>query len=101
MITHKGVHVMPAYDYIIVGTGSAGCVLANRFSEDPQIRVLLVEAGGPDTKAEIHIPAAFSKLFKSSYDWNYQTAAEPEMQGRTLQQIRQYSETLYHPAGTC
>jgi choline dehydrogenase-like flavoprotein len=50
------------YDYVIVGAGSAGCVLANRLSEDPDVQVLLIEAGPPDTADFIHIPAAFSAL---------------------------------------
>src|SRR5947207_5432440 len=52
-------HLATMYDYIIVGAGSAGCVLANRLSADEKTSVALVEAGGPDTKQEIHIPAAF------------------------------------------
>jgi choline dehydrogenase len=72
------------YDYIIVGAGSAGCTLANRLSEDPQINVLLLEAGGDDKKQEIHIPAAFSKLFKTPYDWEYYTEAEPAMAQREM-----------------
>lgn len=72
------------YDYIIIGAGSAGCVLAHRLSEDAQTRVLLLEAGGPDTKQEIHVPAAFSKLFKTSVDWEYYTEAEPNMADRTM-----------------
>jgi choline dehydrogenase len=72
------------YDYIIVGAGSAGCVLANRLTEDPQTSVLLIEAGGSDKKQEIHIPAAFSKLFKTSYDWAYFTEEEPQMANRKL-----------------
>jgi choline dehydrogenase len=50
-------------DYVIVGAGSAGCVLADRLSADGTSRVLVIEAGGPDRKAEISIPAAFPKLF--------------------------------------
>ncbi len=72
------------HDYVIVGAGSAGCVLANRLTEDPSVTVLLLEAGGPDKKQEIGIPAAFSKLFKSSYDWAYYTEAEPHLNNRTL-----------------
>ena len=61
------------YDYVIVGAGSAGCALANRLSEDPSTSVLLLEAGGPDEAQEIHIPAAFSSLFKTPIDWAYET----------------------------
>ncbi|NUW43044.1 GMC family oxidoreductase [Nonomuraea rhodomycinica] len=72
------------YDYVIVGAGSAGCVLAGRLSADPGVSVALVEAGGPDDKLEIRMPAAFNKLFKTAYDWNYTTAKQPEMSGREL-----------------
>lgn len=72
------------YDYIIVGAGSAGCVLANRLTEDPRTSVLLLEAGGPDKKQEIHIPAAFSKLFKTPVDWEYYTEEEPQMANRKM-----------------
>ncbi|WP_068929032.1 GMC family oxidoreductase [Planobispora rosea] len=72
------------YDYVIVGAGSAGCVLANRLSEDPSARVLLLEAGGPDRKLEIRMPVGFAKLFKTDYDWNFTTAKQPEMSGREL-----------------
>lgn len=71
-------------DYVVVGAGSAGCVLAARLTEDPGIDVLLLEAGGPDQAREIHIPAAFSKLFRSHVDWNYDTAPEPELAGREI-----------------
>ncbi len=72
------------YDYIIVGAGSAGCVLANRLSEDPSVKVLLLEAGGPDTRKEIHIPVAFSKLFKTPCDWAFYTEQEPKLENRNL-----------------
>ncbi|HWG51334.1 MAG TPA: choline dehydrogenase [Candidatus Acidoferrales bacterium] len=72
------------YDYIIVGAGSAGCVLANRLSEDPKAKVLLLEAGGPDSRKEIHIPVAFSKLFRTACDWAYYTEPEPQLGKRSL-----------------
>jgi choline dehydrogenase len=72
------------YDYVIVGAGSAGCVLASRLSENPGTRVLLLEAGPPDTADEIHIPAAVSFLFKSAYDWDYQTVPQDRAGGRSV-----------------
>ena len=72
------------YDYIIVGAGSAGCVLAARLTENSSANVLLLEAGGPDTTREIRIPAAFSKLFKTEVDWNYSTEPEPYLNNRQL-----------------
>lgn len=72
------------YDYVIVGAGSAGCVLANRLSMDPGVTVALVEAGGQDDKLEIRMPAGFAKLFKTEYDWNYTTAKQAEMSGREM-----------------
>src|SRR5271156_1595037 len=72
------------YDYIIVGAGSAGCVLAARLTEDLRTRVLLLEAGGPGGAKEIRIPAAFSKLFKTGVDWNYATEPEPHLHERRL-----------------
>ena len=58
-------------DYVVVGAGSAGCVLAARLTRGPRGHVTLIEAGGPDTAQEIHIPVAFPQLFKSQYDWDY------------------------------
>ena len=71
-------------DYVIVGSGSAGCVLAARLSEDPDVSVLLLEAGGPDTAPEIHIPAMFPIMFKSSLDWDLTGDEEPGLDGRRL-----------------
>ena len=72
------------YDYVIVGAGSAGCVLASRLSEDPDVRVLLVEACPPDTADEIHIPAAINLLFQTAYDWNYYTTPQDRLHGRPI-----------------
>ncbi len=72
------------FDYIIIGAGSAGCVLANRLSEDPDNRVLLLEAGGPDKKMEIHIPAAYSKLNRTEVDWGFETEPQPQVLNRKM-----------------
>lgn len=72
------------FDFVIVGAGSAGCVLANRLTENKKISVLLIEAGLPDKRQEIHIPAAFSKLFKTDYDWAYYTEQQPHLNNRSL-----------------
>src|SRR5581483_2299122 len=74
----------PIYDYIIIGAGSAGCVLARRLTADAQIKVLLLEAGGPDKRQEIHIPAAFNKLFKTECDWAYETEELEHMKRRRM-----------------
>ena len=71
-------------DYVIVGAGSAGCVLAGRLSEDPDAEVVVLEAGGPDTAPELHIPAAFPAVFKSSLDWDLFGEQEPGLGNRRL-----------------
>jgi choline dehydrogenase-like flavoprotein len=78
------------FDYVIVGGGSAGCVVAARLAEDPGSRVLLLEAG-PDASAveEVRVPAAYSRLFRSQYDWNYVT----------LPQERADERPVYWPGG--
>ena len=73
-----------SFDYIIIGAGSAGCVLANRLSADPGVSVLLLEAGAPDKKMEIHVPAAYSKLNRTAVDWAYWTEPQEHVDGRRM-----------------
>ena len=76
---------MREYDYIIVGAGSAGCVLANRLSADPQVQVLLVEAGPRDWHPFIHMPAGLARLVNNRrLNWSYDTAPEPQLQDRRV-----------------
>jgi choline dehydrogenase len=73
------------FDYIIIGAGSAGCVLANRLSEDPSVKVLLLEAGPRDWHPFIHMPAGLAKLVnRKGVNWDYNTVAEPQLQHRSL-----------------
>jgi choline dehydrogenase-like flavoprotein len=72
------------YDYVIAGAGSAGCVLANRLSADPGVRVLLLEAGGSDRKMNIRVPVGFAKQFRTDLDWNYMSEPEPTLIGRSI-----------------
>src|ERR1700754_601845 len=71
-------------DYIVVGTGSAGSVLANRLSADPAASVVVLEAGPRDKNRFIRIPAAFSKLFRSEVDWDYLTEPQKQLDGREI-----------------
>ena len=73
------------YDFVVVGAGSAGCVLAARLSEDPDRRVLVLEAGGDDGVDEIKIPAAFSTLFRTQYDWSFITVEQKHVLGRRME----------------
>jgi choline dehydrogenase-like flavoprotein len=78
---------MSSYDYIVVGAGSAGAVVASRLSEDASVRVLLIEAGGSHRHLNVQMPAAFPKQFKTALDWEFYTEPEPFLEGRSL----------YHP----
>jgi choline dehydrogenase len=74
-----------AFDYVIVGAGSAGCVLANRLSADPAVSVALIEAGGRDRNPWIHIPAGYYRnIFNPAVTWQYGSGPEPHLDGRTV-----------------
>jgi choline dehydrogenase len=75
---------MTHYDYIVIGAGSAGCVVANRLTQDSDTTVLLLEAGNPDTKPEIHIPAQCLSLLGSEVDWSYFSEPEPYLNNRKI-----------------
>ena len=73
------------FDYIVVGAGSAGCVLAARLSEDPATRVLLIEAGPPDRSLWIHLPIGYGRtMWSDTYNWRFQTDPDPNMNGRRI-----------------
>jgi len=72
------------YDYVIVGAGSAGCVLAARLSEDPEVSVLLLEAGPPDVNQNVHVPLGYLQLARTEVDWDYASAPEPNCNGRRV-----------------
>ena len=74
-----------SFDYVIVGAGSAGCVLANRLTEDPDVKVLLLEAGPRDTDRWIHVPLGYGKLFaRTDVNWAYESEPEPALNGRRV-----------------
>lgn len=72
------------YDYLIVGAGSADCVMAARLSEDPDVEVLVLEAGPPDANDNIHVPLAVGQLFKTAVDWDYFAHPEPHCNRRRI-----------------
>jgi choline dehydrogenase len=82
---HPGTTMPPEYDYIIVGAGSSGCVLASRLSQDPSKRVLLLEAGPPDRSLWLHLPIGYGKtMWSNTYNWRFETAPDPNMAGRRI-----------------
>jgi choline dehydrogenase len=85
----KGEVIMSQYDYVVIGAGSAGAVIANRLTENPKTTVLLLEAGTPDTKPEIQIPVDWPTLSGTEVDWAYFTEEEPYLNNRKI----------FHPRG--
>src|SRR5215470_16790031 len=80
---------MQAHDYVIVGAGSAGCVLANRLTEAGAASVLLLEAGGRDRHPWIHIPLGLGRMHaRGMFDWGYHTEPEPHLNGRRIEAMR-------------
>ena len=77
-------NVRETYDHIVVGAGSAGCVVATRLSENPEVQVLLLEAGGPATHPDVQDPAKWPTLFYGELDWGYSTTPQRHLNGRTI-----------------
>ena len=77
------------FDYIVVGAGSAGCIVAARLTEDPNVKVLILEAGGKDTDPLIRIPLGLGKMHEGrKHDWGYDTEAEARLNGREIEAMR-------------
>jgi choline dehydrogenase len=70
------------FDFIVIGAGTAGCVVAARLSQDPAVSVLLLEAGGPNDDARIETPAKFDALVNTKFDWGFRTCAQAELHNR-------------------
>lgn len=89
---------MTHYDYIVIGAGSAGCVVANRLTQKSDTTVLLLEAGNPDTKPEIHIPAECLSLLGSEVDWAYFSEPEPYLSDSAIASAKGYHK-IFCPRG--
>lgn len=80
-----GSYSPPEYDYIVCGAGNAGCVVASRLAEDPNVSVLVIEAGGPkDSVPASDIPAAVAKIFNTDADWQVKNEPSEQLNGRQL-----------------
>jgi choline dehydrogenase len=91
------------YDFIIIGAGSAGSVLAYRLSENPENKVLLIEAGGSNKKTEIHIPGAYGELHRSEVDWQFWGTPQPSLiiENYIYQEGKPWRQQFYQCYGIC
>src|SRR5258708_19813510 len=86
-----------SFDYIVIGSGSAGGVVAARLSEDPSVSVLLLEAGPEDDDDMIHLPIGWTTLFKTKWDWGYRTTPQKHLGGRRADWPRMKALACFPP----